>query len=221
VSDKVGQHPLSNIAILISGTGSNMQAIIKACESDELRARIAIVISNNPEAAGLQHAAAAGIATRCVNHRDYDSREVFDAALTSALQGHDIDLVLLAGFMRILTPVFIEPYLGQLLNIHPSLLPKYPGLHTHQRAIEAGDGAGGATVHFVTPELDSGPAIIQARVPIQPGDSAESLAARVIIEEHKIYPLAMQWFLQGRLRLGNQGVTLDGKVVPESGIEYS
>ncbi|MBE9539718.1 MAG: phosphoribosylglycinamide formyltransferase [Proteobacteria bacterium] len=211
---------MGNIAILISGTGSNMQAFIDACESGELAARISIVISNNPDAAGLQRAANAGIKTKCINHRDYDSREVFDAALCSALQEHDIDLVILAGFMRILTPVFIEPYLGQLLNIHPSLLPKYPGLHTHQRALDAGDKEGGVTVHFVTPELDSGPAIIQARVPIQAGDTAESLAARVLVEEHKIYPLAAQWFLQRRLQLTNSGATLDGEAVPETGVPY-
>ena len=220
MSTSVEKTPLRNIAILISGTGSNMQAFIDACESGELHAQISIVISNNPDAVGLQRAAEAGIKTRCINHRDYDSREVFDAALCSALQELDIDLVILAGFMRILTPVFIEPYLGQLLNIHPSLLPKYPGLHTHQRAIDAGDEAGGATVHFVTPELDSGPAIIQARVPIQSGDTAESLAKRVIVEEHKIYPLAAQWFLQGRLQLTNEGAKLDGETVPLSGVHY-
>jgi len=213
--------PGSNIAILISGTGSNMQAFIDACETGKLQANIRIVISNNPDAAGLQRAADAGIPTRCVNHRDYDSREMFDAALVSALQEHDIDLVILAGFMRILTPVFIEPYLGQLLNIHPSLLPKYPGLHTHQRALDARDTEGGVTVHFVTPELDSGPAIIQARVPIQAEDTAQSLASRVIIEEHKIYPLAAQWFIEGRLSLGNDGAMLDGEPLPDSGFPYS
>jgi len=220
VSDADGITPLRNIAILISGTGSNMQAFIDACESGALQARISIVISNNPDAAGLKRAADAGIKTRCINHRDYDSREVFDAALASALQEYDIDLVILAGFMRILTPVFIEPYLGQLLNIHPSLLPKYPGLHTHQRALDAGDKEGGVTVHFVTPELDSGPAIVQARVPIEPGDTAQSLAARVLVEEHKVYPLAAQWFLQGRLQLTGRGAVLDGEAVPESGVQY-
>ena len=196
-----------------------MQAFIDACESGQLQARISIVIGNNPDAGGLKRAADAGIATRCVNHRDYDNREVFDAALGSALKEHDLDLIILAGFMRILTPVFIEPYLGQILNIHPSLLPKYPGLHTHQRAIDAGDSEGGATVHFVTPELDSGPAIIQARVPILPDDTAQSLASRVLVEEHKIYPLAAQWFIDGRLQLGTNGVTLDGKVIPETGVQ--
>ncbi len=212
--------PAGNIAILISGTGSNMQAFIDACKSDELDARISIVISNNPDAPGLQRAAEAGIATKCINHRDYDSREVFDAALVSALQEYDVDVVILAGFMRILTPVFIEPFLGRLLNIHPSLLPKYPGLNTHQRALDAGDKESGVTVHFVIPELDSGPAIIQARVAINDDDTAETLAARVIVEEHKIYPLAAKWFLQGRLQLTEKGAILDGKAVPESGVQY-
>ena len=213
-------NPPGNIAILISGTGSNMQAFIDACGAGELKARISIVISNNPDAPGLQRAADAGIATKCINHRDYDSREVFDAALVSALQEYDVDVVILAGFMRILTPVFIEPFLGRLLNIHPSLLPKYPGLHTHQRALDAGDTEAGVTVHFVTPELDSGPPIVQAKVPVYDGDKAESLAARVIVEEHKIYPLAAQWFLQGRLQLTEKGAILDGKAVPENGIQY-
>jgi len=212
--------PPGNIAILISGTGSNMQAFIDACEAGHLEARISIVISNKPDVEGLRRAAAAGIATRCIDHRDYDSREVFDAALVSALQEHAIDLVILAGFMRILTPVFIEPFLGRLLNIHPSLLPKYPGLHTHQRALGARDSEGGATVHFVTPELDSGPPIIQARVPIRDDDTAEKLAARVLVEEHKIYPLAAQWYMQNRLQLSNTGATLDGQAIPESGIQY-
>lgn len=220
MSDTTGAVPLPNIAILISGTGSNMQAFIDACECGELRATIRIVISNTPDAKGLQRAAEAGIATRAIDHRDYDSREIFDAALGSALQEYDIDLVILAGFMRILTPVFIEPYLGQLLNIHPSLLPKYPGLHTHQRALDARDKEAGVTVHFVTPELDSGPAIIQAKVAIRSDDSAESLAARVLVLEHKIYPLAAQWFLQGRLQLTNNGASLDGELVPESGVPY-
>jgi len=197
-----------------------MQTFIDACESGQLDATISIVISNNPDAAGLQRAADAGIATRCIDHRDYDSREVFDAALSSALQEHAIDLVILAGFMRILTPVFIEPFLGRLLNIHPSLLPKYPGLHTHQRALDARDSEGGATVHFVTPELDSGPPIVQTRVPIHADDTAEQLAARVLVEEHKIYPLAAQWFMQNRLRLNSTGATLDGHAIPESGVQY-
>jgi phosphoribosylglycinamide formyltransferase-1 len=220
VTDTVGSTPKGNIAILISGAGSNLQAFIDATASDQLQAKISLVISNNPDAGGLQRAADAGIETLCIDHREYEHRETFDAALTNALQEHDIDLVILAGFMRILTPVFIEPYLGRLLNIHPSLLPKYPGLHTHQRALDAGDHETGATVHFVTPELDSGPPVIQARVAIDDSDTASSLAARINVVEHKIYPLAAQWFMQGRLRLTNEGASLDGEALPECGVQY-
>ena len=208
------------IAILISGRGSNMQAFIDACEAGELEADIALVLSNKPEAAGLTRAREAGIATACINHQEYDSREAFDAALVTCLQDYDVDLVILAGFMRILTPVFIDPFAGRLLNIHPSLLPKYPGLNTHQRALDAGDTMAGVTVHFVTAELDGGPPVIQARVPIQPEDDADSLAARIIVQEHVIYPIAARWFLQGRLKLQNNGATLDGHPIPETGIPY-
>lgn len=220
MTDTVGSTSNGNIAILISGTGSNLQAFIDATASGQLQAKISLVISNKPDAAGLQRAADAGIETLCIDHREYEHRETFDAALTNALQKHDIDLVILAGFMRILTPVFIEPYLGRLLNIHPSLLPKYPGLHTHQRAIDAGDDEAGVTVHFVTPELDSGPPVIQAHVAIDDGDTADTLAARVNVVEHKIYPLAAQWFLQGRLRLTNEGASLDDEALPECGVQY-
>lgn len=209
------------LAVLISGRGSNLQAFIDACGNGELAAQVNLVISNNPEAAGLQRAAAAGIATQCINHRHYASREEFDQALVDTLRAHAIDLVLLAGFMRILTPVLIEPFLGRLLNIHPSLLPKYPGLNTHQRALDAGDAHAGATVHFVTQELDGGPPVIQARVPILSGDTAEQLADRVAQEEHSIYPLAAHWHVQGRLALTSQGATLDGKPIPATGVQYS
>lgn len=208
------------LAILISGRGSNMQAFIDACASGELDASITLVISNNPGAAGLQRAAEAGIATCCIDHRDFDSREDFDRALVEQLEQQQVDLVILAGFMRILTPVFLQPFAGRLLNIHPSLLPKYPGLNTHQRALDAGDTEAGVTVHFVTPELDGGPPIIQARVPVLPGDTADSLAARVITQEHVIYPIAAKWFIQGRLRLTDQGACLDGEPLPATGIPY-
>lgn len=208
------------LAILISGRGSNMQAFIEACNRGALDADIGVVMSNNPDAAGLKRAADSGIATRCINHRDYDSREAFDAAMVTALAPFEPDLVILAGFMRILTPVFIEPFYGRLLNIHPSLLPKYPGLNTHQRALDAGDTEAGVTVHYVTPELDGGPPIIQARVPVLPGDDADSLAARVILQEHVIYPIAAQWHLQGRLQLDNEGAYLDGKRIPATGIQH-
>lgn len=210
----------ARLAILISGRGSNLQAFIDACSNGELQAQVCLVISNNPGAPGLQLAAAAGITTCCVNHRDYPDREAFDHALVTELEGQRVDLVILAGFMRILTPVFIKPFAGRLLNIHPSLLPRYPGLNTHQRALEAGDTEAGVTVHFVTLELDGGPPIIQARVPIIPGDTVETLAARVIVQEHLIYPLAAQWHLTGRLQLTNQGVLLDGKPIPATGIDY-
>lgn len=209
------------LAVLISGQGSNLQAFIDACDRGELPAQIALVISNNPEAAGLQRAERAGIATKCINHRDYESREAFDEALVDALRAHAVDLVILAGFMRILTAVLIEPYLGRMLNIHPSLLPEYPGLKTHQRALDAGDSEAGATVHFVTQELDGGPPVIQARVPIQHGDTADSLAARVAAQEHTIYPIAARWYLEERLALSGNGATLDGTLIPATGIEYT
>lgn len=210
----------ARLAILISGRGSNMQAFIDACATGQMDATIALVLSNNPDAAGLTRATEAGIATTCVDHRDYDSREAFDAALVSELQPYQPDLVILAGFMRILTPVFITPFAGKLLNIHPSLLPNYPGLNTHRRALEAGDSEAGVTVHYVTPKLDGGPPILQARVAIEEGDSPETLAARVIMREHVIYPIAANWLLQRRLRLEEQGATLDGKRIPATGIDY-
>jgi phosphoribosylglycinamide formyltransferase-1 len=212
--------PNTRLAILISGRGSNLQAFIDACANGELEAEIAVVISNNPAAAGLARAQQAGIPTRTVNHRDYDSREEFDQALVEALQEYRPDLVLLAGFMRILTPVFISPFAGRLFNIHPSLLPRYPGLHTHQRALDAGDSEAGVTVHFVTPELDGGPPVIQARVPVLPDDSADSLAQRVLGLEHVIYPMAVRWHLQRRLELTDQGAFLDGDRIPASGVQY-
>ena len=171
----------ARLAILISGRGSNMQAFIDACGRGDLNASIALVLSNNPGAAGLTHAASAGITTACIDHREYDSREAFDAAMVAEISRHDPDLVILAGFMRILTPVFIEPFAGKLLNIHPSLLPKYPGLHTHQRALDAGDAEAGVTVHFVTPQLDGGPPIIQARVPVKSGDLLPGSYSRNIL----------------------------------------
>ena len=211
----------ARLAILISGRGSNMLAFIEACASGELDAQISVIISNNADAAGLERAAQAGIATCCIDHRAFPSREAFDQALVDQLQARRADLVILAGFMRILTPVFIKPFAGRLLNIHPSLLPKYPGLHTHQRALDADDCEAGVTVHFVTPQLDGGPPVVQARVPIVPGDTAETLAARVIMEEHVIYPLAARWYLQGRLKLTDQGAYLDGNPIPATGIAHT
>jgi len=205
------------LAVLISGSGSNLQAFIDQSASGEMGASIAVVLSNKADAHGLVRAASAGIPTEVVDHRAYQQREDFDRALLQALEPYDVELVILAGFMRILTPVFITAFSGRLLNIHPSLLPNYPGLHTHQRAIDAGDALGGATVHFVTEELDGGPPVLQASVPILAGDSADTLAARVLEQEHLIYPLAASWFAQGRLRLGERGAELDGQLLPATG----
>jgi phosphoribosylglycinamide formyltransferase-1 len=211
----------ARLAVLISGLGSNLQAFIDACANGSLAAEISVVISNKPDAPGLRRAAGAGIATRCIDHRDYDNRESFDLALARELDQWQVDLVLLAGFMRILTPAFIKPFSGRLLNVHPSLLPKYPGLNTHQRALDAGDDEAGVTVHFVTLELDGGPPIIQARVPIRPGDTADDLAARVLVAEHLIYPLAVKWLIADRLKLTDHGAYLDGKPIPATGIDYT
>jgi phosphoribosylglycinamide formyltransferase-1 len=195
------------IVILISGRGSNMEALLDA----GLPARIAAVISNNGDARGLETARRRGIATAVVDHRAYPDRERFDAALGAAIDRHSPDLVVLAGFMRILTAPFIERYRGRLINIHPSLLPAFPGLDTHRRALAAGARRHGCTVHFVSPEVDSGPIIVQAAVPVLPGDTEEKLAARVLSEEHRIYPEAVRWFCEGRLRLDGDGaVTVDG-----------
>jgi phosphoribosylglycinamide formyltransferase-1 len=206
------------IAVLASGRGSNLKAIAEACANGEIPARIVAVGSNRPGAGALAQAEAMGIPTLLVNHRDYGSREAFDAALLDALTPHAPDLVVLAGFMRILTAGFTRAFSGRLLNIHPSLLPKYPGLHTHARAIEAGDREAGATVHFVTEALDGGPPILQAAVPIESGDTPESLAARVLAVEHHIYPLAIAWWASGRLRLAQDAARLDGVVLPATGL---
>ncbi|AEB59306.1 phosphoribosylglycinamide formyltransferase [Ectopseudomonas mendocina] len=206
-----------NVVVLISGSGSNLQALIDSVAHDGNPARIAAVISNRADAYGLQRAKQAGIATELLDHKQFDGREAFDAALIQAIDAHQPDLVVLAGFMRILTPGFVQHYAGRLLNIHPSLLPKYKGLHTHQRALEAGDGEHGCSVHFVTEELDGGPLVVQAVLPVMADDTAESLASRVHQQEHHIYPLAVRWFAEGRLRLDAQGAMLDGQPLPASG----
>ena len=186
---------MKNIVILISGSGSNMAAIVRAARQEHwesrLGARVAAVISNRADAGGLRLAASEGIATEVVDHKAFASREAFDAALAEAVDRHRPEVVVLAGFMRILTPGFVERYAGRLVNIHPSLLPAFPGLHTHQRAIEAGCRFAGATVHQVTAELDHGPILDQAVVPVLPGDTPETLAARVLTQEHRIYPRAL------------------------------
>jgi phosphoribosylglycinamide formyltransferase-1 len=186
---------MKNIVILISGGGSNMAAIVRAAERDRwaerFGARIAAVVSNKPEAGGLAIAATHGIATAVVPHKEFPTREAFDEALAKVVDAHAPALVVLAGFMRILTPGFVGRYAGRLINIHPSLLPAFPGLHTHQRAIDAGCRVAGASVHQVTAELDHGPILAQAVVPVLPGDTAEALAARVLTQEHLIYPRAI------------------------------
>ena len=206
-----------NVVVLISGSGSNLQALIDSVAHDGNPARIAAVICNRAGAYGLERAKQAGIATSLLDHKQFDGREAFDAALIQAIDAHQPDLVVLAGFMRILTPGFVQHYSGRLLNIHPSLLPKHKGLHTHQRAIEAGDSEHGCSVHFVTEELDGGPLVVQAVLPVMADDTAESLARRVHQQEHQIYPLAVRWFAEGRLRLGAQGAMLDGQPLPASG----
>ncbi len=190
---------MKNIVILISGRGSNMEAMVKACAAEGWPARIAAVISNRPDAAGLQFAAAQGVATAVVDHQAFPDRESFDAELARVIDGFMPDLVVLAGFMRILTPGFTRHYEGRMLNVHPSLLPAFPGLHTHERAIEAGCRFAGATVHFVTAELDHGPMVAQAVVPVLDGDDAAALAARVLKLEHRMYPAAVRWFVSGQL----------------------
>jgi phosphoribosylglycinamide formyltransferase-1 len=204
--------------VLISGSGSNLQALIDACSQTDYPAGIVAVISNKPDVYGLTRAQNCGITTAVLDHRQFASREQFDTELQKLIDAHQPDLVVLAGFMRILTPEFVTHYLGRMLNIHPSLLPLYPGLHTHRRAIEAGDKTHGATVHFVTPELDGGPAVLQAHVPVEPGDTEEALAKRVLVQEHKIYPLAVRWFAEGRLVLKDGRAFFEGKLVPAGGM---
>jgi phosphoribosylglycinamide formyltransferase-1 len=198
---------MKRIVILVSGRGSNMQSIVQACAKEGWNARVAAVISNRPDAQALAFAAARGIPTAVVEHRRFADRERFDAALAEAVDVHAPDVVVLAGFMRILGPAFVDRYAGRLVNIHPSLLPAFPGLHTHRRAIEVGCKFAGATVHFVTNDLDHGPIIAQAVVPVLPADTEESLAARVLAREHVLYPLCLRWLIEGSLRVQGGIVT--------------
>jgi phosphoribosylglycinamide formyltransferase-1 len=202
--------------VLISGRGSNLQALIDACGDPGYPAEIALVISNNAAAKGLARAARAGIPTRVVEHRGFPTREAFDAALDDALREHGVGLVCLAGFMRVLTPGFVAGWRDRLINIHPSLLPAFRGLHTHERALDAGVRLHGCTVHFVSPEVDAGPIIVQAAVPVLPGDDTETLAARVLAAEHRCYPLAVKLIAQGRARVVDGRVCIDGAPPPTS-----
>lgn len=199
---------MKNIVILISGRGSNMEAVVRAARSEGWAARVAAVISNRADAGGLAFAAAHGIPTAVVPSKNYPDRASFDAALQHEIDRFTPDLVVLAGFMRILTAPFVAHYEGRMLNIHPSLLPAYPGLDTHRKALEAGEREHGATVHFVTAELDHGPMVAQARVPVLPGDTEDSLAARVLAEEHKLYPYAVRLFIEDRLSIEQGGVRI-------------
>lgn len=206
------------IVVLISGRGSNLQSIIDATRSGELPVSILAVLSNKENAAGLERAREAGIPTEVVDPQGHGSRESFDEALMAAIDRHQPQLVVLAGFMRILGEAFVQHYTGRLINIHPALLPAFPGLDTHARALSSGAVEHGASVHFVIPEVDAGPIIIQRRVPVEPGDSPETLAARVLTQEHLIYPKAIRWFAEGRLTVENDRVLLDGSVSPEQGL---
>lgn len=204
------------VVALISGNGSNLQAIIDARDHGRLEIDLRAVISNRADAWGLERAAAAGVAGRVLDHREFADRESYDAALLELIHEFDPELVILAGFMRILSAGFVRAWHGRMLNIHPSLLPRHQGLRTHQRALDAGDSVHGATVHFVTEELDGGPAILQVRVPVLPDDDADALAARVLVQEHRIFPRVISWIAEGRLRLGGGGgVFLDGGELAE------
>ena len=206
------------VGVLISGRGSNMRAIVESRAAPEVRA----VISNRPGAEGIEWARSRGIPTRVVDHKAHPTREAFDAAMAEAIASHSPDLVLLAGFMRIFTPGFIERFPRRILNIHPSLLPSFPGLHTHRQALAAGVKLHGCTVHVVTPSLDNGPIVIQAAVPVMAGDTEEALAERVLQAEHRIYPQAVQWFMEDRVeflpgdvvRIRGSGVSTDCVVSP-------
>ncbi len=207
------------VGVLISGRGSNMEALIAACNGGNFPARIGVVISNNPDASGLKKAQTAGISTAIVDHRDFPDRESFERELDNRLRRNGVELVCLAGFMRILTPHFVGSWENRLINIHPSLLPAFKGLHVHERAIEAGVRFSGCTVHFVRPEMDSGPIIVQAAVPVDPADTPDSLAKRVLAAEHRCYPLALKLIAENRVTVGDDGrVTLHETTRPEETI---
>ncbi|APE02158.1 phosphoribosylglycinamide formyltransferase [Alteromonas mediterranea] len=208
---------VTKLCVLISGNGSNLQAIIDAVQAGRLNAQITGVISNRPNAYGLERAREAGIEAVCLDHMEYNDRASYDEALKSQINAFGADCVVLAGFMRILTPEFVDSFTGKLVNIHPSLLPKYKGLNTHQRAIDNGDKEHGVSVHFVTPELDGGPVIIQSRVPVFEEDTPSDLAERVQEQERRIYPLVLSWFSAGRLSMRNNKAVLDEQELPESG----
>lgn len=198
------------VGILISGRGSNMAALIGAAQASGYPAEIACVVSNVASAPGLQLARDAGIATAAISHRDYPDRESFDRVVSAALEKHGVELIVLAGFMRIFSPWFPERWAGRIINIHPSLLPAFPGLRVQQQALDAGVRVSGCTVHLVTTELDAGPIIAQAAVPVLAGDTADTLAARILRQEHRLYPLAVRWFAEGRIEVRDGRVEVKG-----------
>ena len=206
-----------NIVVLVSGSGSNLQAILDACDSNMIDASVKAVFSNKAEAFGLERAKNAGVDARSVNPKDFGSREEFDHELMIQIDAYQPDLIVLADYMRILSSEFVRHYAGKMVNIHPSLLPKYPGLHTHQRAIDAKDKEHGTSVHFVTEELDGGPVILQAKVPVFEDDDADLLAGRVLTQEHAIYPMVCKWFAEDRLSMVDGQAVLDGKVLGKHG----
>ncbi len=204
--------------VLVSGGGTNLQALIDAASAPDFPAEIVLVISNRPDAGALDRAARAGIATQVIRHGDFDGRAPFDAALDDALRAADCDIVCTAGFMRILTADFVEGWRGRMINIHPSLLPAFPGLNTHQRALDASARIAGCTAHLVIPDLDAGPILVQAAVPILPDDTAESLAARVLEQEHRIYPLALKLVAEGRVRVVDGRAIISDQPAPNGGV---
>lgn len=205
------------IVVLVSGNGSNLQAIIDACQSNQINGKVVAVISNQPNVYSLIRAKQANIPSHVINHKAFISREEFDDKVQQQIDCYQPDLIVLAGYMRILTADFVQHYAGKMLNIHPSLLPKYPGLHTHHRAIEAGDKEHGTTVHFVTEDLDGGPIILQAKVPIFDNDAEQDVIKRVLTQEHRIYPLVVKWFCDNRLNMQDGKAYLDGKLISPIG----
>lgn len=208
---------MKKIVVLISGQGSNLQSLIDACQQGAIAASIVAVFSNNFEAYGLQRAKEAGIASHVLDANTFVDREAFDAALVQAIDHYQPDLLVLAGYMRILSHLFVKHYAGRVLNIHPSLLPKYPGLHTYRQAIDNGDSEHGTSVHFVTEQLDGGPVVLQAKVPIFHDDQENEIIERVKVQEHLIYPLVVKWFIEGRLIMHDDAAWLDGQRLPPQG----
>lgn len=208
---------MKKIVVLISGSGTNLQAIMDACQAGKINAEICAVYSNKSDALGLSRAQEAGIPTFVIQPENYINREDYDHALQQAIDSHDTDLLVLAGYMRILTADFVRHYRGKIINIHPSLLPKYPGLHTHRKAMENGDQEHGTSVHFVTEQLDGGPVILQAKVPIFADDHENDVVERIKTQEHDIYPVVIDWFISSRLQMVGNNAQLDGKVLPEHG----